>query len=217
MISQVPAPRLNPYVMRLSPVYHIGTLNAARKRQGSLEGRGLSVSLCPEEWRSIARLGDAPTWTLSREDGSFLDAGAALADERVRAGVIAWARDSGYLRWGRRWELTAHDDDGNDLLLRFCTRREAVSERYALDPHSTDEDTPIVLRRLLLATPTMTHRAYQLQPPDASALDHALSFYVEDHLPEIDGLWWNEDLAPAAYSAPRGVIFTQHLSRWRTT
>jgi hypothetical protein len=29
-----------------------------------------------------------------------------------------------------------------------------------------------------------------------------------------DGAWWNEDLAPEIYSAPRGVIFESKLAEW---
>jgi len=31
---------------------------------------------------------------------------------------------------------------------------------------------------------------------------------------DVDGAWWNEELDPAALSAPRGVIFQTKLPEW---
>jgi hypothetical protein len=37
-------------------------------------------------------------------------------------------------------------------------------------------------------------------------------WHAEAH--DYDGVWWNEDLSPANYSAPRGVIFQSRLDEW---
>ena len=48
------------YVLTEGSVFHVGTFDLSTKgAHGDLEGRGLSVSLVPDAWRSIARLGDA--------------------------------------------------------------------------------------------------------------------------------------------------------------
>jgi hypothetical protein len=66
-------PLVRPPVRWISRVAHIGTLDPAAKGAFSWEAHGLSVSLHPEEWEAIARLGGRPWHLLERTGGVFLD------------------------------------------------------------------------------------------------------------------------------------------------
>jgi len=64
---------INVPTINLEKVWHVGgEPKAGTKTQppNSFEGTGLSVSNAPEEWRSIAELGDdTPVWEMRRRDG----------------------------------------------------------------------------------------------------------------------------------------------------
>jgi hypothetical protein len=181
------------------------------KRPGSHEGAGLSVSLDPDAWRTIARLGDRPTWVLRRDEGAFLDVHSVRSDEVSFGHAIRWATRQGYIVRGRLVELHLRNDAGAAVIALFATRDEAERERTALG----DTEASITASMRWLMTPRMAERAMALRPDDhALALDHALSFFVEDCLPNIDGLWWTDDFDPAGLSAPRGVICESRLAYW---
>lgn len=200
------------YRLNLPTLYHVGTLDPRDKRPGSHEGAGLSVSLHPEAWRSIARLGNRPTFTLSRPSGTFIDVHEVISSSERLDAVTAWAARSGYLRRGRLVELHCQNDSGATVVLLCASYKEARRERDALG----DGGAPIVAVERWLMTPRMAKRALSPRDDDhALATDHALSFFVEDTLPEIDGLWWKDTFDPAGLSAPRGVIFGSRLSSWQ--
>lgn len=83
-----------PPTITLARVWHIGTLNAADKAgryTQSLEGAGLSVSVHPEAWNEIARLGGLPWHELTQPGGiRLLDRHRLTVDEL--ATIADWAR-----------------------------------------------------------------------------------------------------------------------------
>ena len=84
---QAPAP-----LAALGLVTHVGTFDPADKGRGgeSYEGTGLSVSVHPEDWEAIARLGGCPWWEADLSDRRLLDGNAALAN-----------RESAWAAWGQ--------------------------------------------------------------------------------------------------------------------
>ena len=38
------------------PLYHVGSMDISKKTRNSYEGNGLSVSICPSAWESIAKI-----------------------------------------------------------------------------------------------------------------------------------------------------------------
>lgn len=196
----------------LAEVFHVGAFERDQKRHGSHEGEGLSVSLDPEAWRAIARLGDHPTWGLRCDEGAFVDVHAVRGSPALFGQVIKWAAHQGYLTRGRLAELHLKDDAGESVVELFATHDEAERERAALG----DLHAPIAMSERYLMTPRMAERAMSLRTDNhALALDHALNFFVEDRLPSVDGLWWADDFDPLGLSAPRGVICRSRLGRWR--
>lgn len=205
------ASRFNHHLLAIEEVYHVGTLEPDMKRRGSHEGAGLSVSLDPDVWRTIARLGDRPTWVLRRDGGAFLDVHSVRSDHVSFRHAIGWAMSQGYVVRGRLVELHLRNDAGAAVVELFATRDEAERERTALG----DTEASITASVRWLMTARMAQRAMALRPDDhALALDHALSFFAEDCLPNVDGLWWTDDLDPGGLSAPRGVICESRLASW---
>lgn len=106
-LTRLDAPDLPPVpphcwpLLPITQVRHVGTLRPEDQGQGgaaggrSQEGVHLSVSHHPEGWRRAAHLGDAPTFTLRRPTGRFLDARAVAGEEALREALLAWGEAGG--------------------------------------------------------------------------------------------------------------------------
>lgn len=176
--------------LRASPTTARGRVphrNPRSRPEAAREPRGIrSLDLSdPEAWRAIARLGGRPTWVLRRAGGMFVDVHSLRSDRRALGTVVRWARRRGYLERGRLVQLHCQNDAGEDILQFFASRADAEAERAALGDHDAIIDTSIHY----LVTAAMAERAMALNRDDhALALDHAVSFFVEDCLPHVDGL-----------------------------
>lgn len=205
-----PSPRQSatlrrPPLLRLPRVCHIGTLNPADKREVSWEAHGLSVSLHPEEWEMIAKLGGAPWHLLERADGVFLDYWAL--GRRTRRQITAWGVENGLLTRRYVHELTQPSEDEATVSTSLhATRKEALSE-CELDAQ------PVSIRRVVAhsATEKLTHRIGR-HLLGLDAFTEALVCFVEDEHPEIDGVWWEDE--HGWLSAPHGCIIPARLERW---
>lgn len=205
----------------LSPpeVYHAGRFlpGADMRSPTSLEGSNLSVSRCPEAWRTIlARPHDLPLWRLSREGCAFLDItglpeatlasirdwglAEGLVEERRVARLETWNEQLG--RWDVDTELPEEDADA----LGDCGDGERLTILDALAPTGLDDIYP------------------QKDPLSHRTLDFLAMAWAERRLPElgleVDGVWWRDPLlvpegAPEFGSAPRGCIFEARLGLWR--
>ncbi len=95
----------------------------------------------------------------------------------------------------------------------FLSQQEAREEYLSLR-FTTLQDVRYNMFMGYVLTEKMKLRARHQALPLAFVRDFVLSFYVEDHLPWIDGLWWEEENNSIALSAPHGVVFTHQLSSW---
>lgn len=204
-------------LLRHKRVFHVGTFDPAAKgtthNRQSLEGNGLSVSLHPEAWRGIARLGNADVWTLTAADGDIPMVDALSMQPQQWAAVSEWARQNGLLQKTKVLRVSWFDDelDGScqmdfDLQqkgktrgqIELAARLEAESrEEASVEMVSSWQGTLVLNDRIGFEVPCM------------QAQDVALTLYVQDVLfarSGTAGVWWNEDLDPQVLSAPRGVI-----------
>ncbi len=194
-------------ILNLECVYHIGELDPSKKgvRGPSYEGNGLSVSTNPEAWEEIAELGGLPWWRLECSGASFLDFHALSPDQK--ATIAAWGEAHGLVHSTTLWKVEYHDDEMETTMVkRFETGVEAREEAEYLevDPPTSEEGfrcTEMLLERMGWSNAL------------ADALDGAAMAYAEDVL-GVDGVWWQDDLAPELLSAPRGVIFRERLQLW---
>lgn len=187
-------------------LYHLGSMNPANKgiQGSSLEGKGLSVSECPDAWRQIARLGGLPCWTLRRPGNQFLDYHKLSAPQW--ASVTAWGEAQGLVVPATLWVLTYEDDElGGEVEQVFASLEAANAEVES-------EDEGLTSRPGFLGTESLSARMGRDVPPSLT-LDFLALAYAEDQL-DIDGVYWADKLDPGAYSAPRAVIFPCKLQSW---
>ncbi|MBK1666621.1 hypothetical protein CKO28_01005 [Rhodovibrio sodomensis] len=197
-------------IRRIPGIYHVGTLAGHAPSGSSFEGNALSVSLCPETWRQIARLGDAPVWRLDKPDARFLDLTllrtgerAALVDLAVRHALIIRARVF------RVWDT---DEAGYPAYMEFADRAEADAEA------SDDPDDPKTITEEdgLVATANLAKRVgIAGDAPSDMTFDFSVMALAEDW--GLDGVTWQEALDPFGLSAPRGAIFQSRVPLFDAT
>lgn len=195
-------------------LWHVGSLLAADKgRQGaSQEGSGLSVSIHPEDWATIARLGGYPTWDLHRPANRFL--AFHKLSKAHREALQSWGIAKGYLILKPQWKLQYYDSEMDDEChCLFDTEEEARKEI----PDWLDESEPATVSEVTLPCPT-TLMAERLgfDTRFCDATDMAATFWVEDET-SLDGVWWQDTYAPESLSAPRGVIVRRAIPQWSIT
>lgn len=195
-------------------VWHVGTVRREEKGWDSHDGDGLSVSLDPDAWHRIAHL-SGPLYRLQKEQAAFLDAYHCLSFEPHMRSVWKWALREQYVERKRVYRVDWYDVEKEEWhRCSFLSQQEAREEYLSLRlPMSQDARYNMFVG--YVPTEKMKLRTHHQALPLAFVRDFALSFYVEDHLPGIDGLWWEEENNPIALSAPRGVIFTYQLSTWK--
>lgn len=198
-------------LQHLDQVWHIGSLNPADRgcHGHSFEGTGLSISVNPDAWEQIAKLGGLLWWELKRPHGAFLDY-LALTEQQL-AELTLWGVREGWLVMRQQWELSWLDSEDNER--RMCYFDSLEKAQYERD----EEDDTVSLKEVVRPCPTkaMDDRL-GFKADVGSALDLAATFWVED-MTSLDGVWWAEYLRPSSLSAPRGVIVRRALDRWSQT
>lgn len=204
--------------LAISKVHHVGLLDPCLKgsvHTHSHEGNCLSVSDCPEVWRQIARLGDAPCWELSRANGRFVRVHKSLGNRAVvrelnrwaLAGELAapmqvWAAYQEDLEDPGTWQFTLHDLESD--------ARMELDDPSVLRPNGK----PCLEQQTVLRATALLEQRIGFPLGSRPADEFLLACWVEDTQPDVDGLWWEDRLAPALLSAPRGGIFPSRVSRW---
>lgn len=199
---------------RFTRLWHVGSLQIADKGvQGpSQEGSGLSVSIHPEDWTSIARLGGYPTWDVRRKLNQFLD--FHKLTKAQRKSLQDWGVAKGYIALKQQWEMRYYDSELDD---ECCGVFDTEAEARREVPDWLEESEPAKITEVTLPcpTPAMEERL-QFSARLCDAMDMAATFWVEDET-QMDGVWWNDVYAPATLSAPRGVIVRRALPQWAIT
>lgn len=194
-------------------VAHIGTWPDAPagrtpRRGASYEGIGLSVSVHPDAWQHIARLGGYPLRWMTRRDGRaglFIDGHAAYPAAK------AWARSQGWVAERAGWEVCWEDDE--------LERRVCINTFDADDAAESVVDEPPRAIKITLPTGELLRRLddyYGAQTNNVHpAFDGELvNRWVATQHPEADGVWWDNILDPATLTAPAGLIVPERLSGW---
>lgn len=219
-------------VIRLPKVFHVGTLDpanlGANSGTSSQEGACLSVSLCPNAWSAIAKLG-GEAHELRKEDGAFLDVTAVLGDEAAKAELERWGIEHELVRLRKLWRSWRYDSELDEWRYMLCkSRSEALEEARDHDgedyPSVADVPAPdghkgVEPVTVPVGTPKLRKlTGYGLRldedASDALAVAFAMIGVPAQTGLEVDGVWWREHYDPAGLSAPRGGIFPARVKLW---
>lgn len=206
-------------VIQTDELYHLGTLNRAdRVRSSSLEGDCLSASLCPDSWEMVAQLGGSPTLVLSREKSLYLDF-CAMSDEQ-RNTIIEEAVTAGEMEpapWFRVWMFDGEADDWRTM--SFWDEEQAWENADEDDLEMAEcptESGELVERveghRLTAIGESRVGRRF---PTDAIFSEDAAALLwtmrSREMMPDLCGVFWDENDDPAIMSAPRYAILPDVL------
>ena len=203
-------------VVSLPKVWHIGTMKQAEKAmqwKSSYEGAGLSVSVNPDAWESIAELGGSPWWQLARADkapGRFLNLYATKGNSRKA--LVEMATSKGWLVRGERFKVSYPDPETETRrICSFATEAQARTERDFLREEA-EGNVRMWRVETELATPALEAIIGQTIAGE-EGYELAVTALVEE-FDTLDGVWWRAPLDVAALSAPVGVISLRALPLW---
>ena len=228
--------------LRLPTVYHVGTMALADRGElysNSQEGNGLSVSLCPEAWKTIARIGGKPLHKLSRPNSLFLD--VLGLDEEVKERIAEWAITEGLAQKSVRFIAWRWDEEEEEWMGMTCGSREEALDELE-DELDGDEPTDVrlsmsedgggppggsLLQEKIIHLLTKVGDTRTLgygRKNDAMGILPMLwaEDVVRPLLTDLMGVWWMENYAPHSLSSPRGAVFpsmvgefTAHNTEWK--
>lgn len=201
-------------------VTHIGFLENPSQINGDLEGPLLSVSVHPEDWEAIARLGGCPWWEITSPNGIlFLDMVQKCPGwEKLEN----WGTKTGIVLQETWWQVptpVGEDDEVGYFLFKEKTEAKENEE---------PECGKISPKKVLVGTPGLVafwqqrrikpiKEASPWQTRDMLAC-YLLESAIHNRIDETpDGLWWNETHDPGALSSPRGGICPNRLVNQQIT
>lgn len=200
-------------LVRLQSLYHAGTFNASQKGINSMEGAGLSVSHHPEDWIRIAKLGGSSIYCMKKKNNSFLN--FYDLQEKHKQEIRSWGMAEGYVQEGVIYELSWETCDDNDC--EVTCQIESEDKNYLKGEQEALEEEEI---ESVLVSKTGLLPLLKLKDETRNPNAHVsqsfslLTTLFAEHALSIDGVWWEEELDPYAYSAPRGVIVPSKISSW---
>jgi hypothetical protein len=195
-------------ILDFKTLFHVGTMNPEDKGityKYSYEGNGLSVSLEPERWIQIAKLGGFPTWKLhNNKNTSFLDF-HSLSDQQIEE-IKEWGKD--LFTEVECYLVESYNEEEEQCFFSFDTRAEAEEEARDFD-NSVDEH--LISSTTRIKASDLLKERVNIRDNDC-ALDLVISEWAEAH--GFDGIWWEDEYG--YYSCPRGVIFKDRVNQWKT-
>jgi len=195
-------------VKTLKGLYHVGTLDASKKRDG-FEGAGLSVSTHPDAWKQIARghvTGD--TYSATKEGNKFLDA-HGLSDAHNEQ-IKQWALENDYLAQQETVTVCYYDDEMEDDL---CSTFNSMADAEAEYDEELEHMDVSVDKGGIVPTDKLKKETRQNRIESTGVLEFVLPIFAEQQ--GLDGVWWQDKLDVNRYSAPRGVIVPSKIKSWK--
>ncbi|WP_210499403.1 hypothetical protein [Vibrio crassostreae] len=190
-----------------STVWHIGTLNSALRNLGGYEGRGLSVSECPEDWRRICKLGGYPLHELSNKQGRFADFYSMDLEK-----LHSWAVDQELAQEVEIFRvMSICGETEEEYFFEFESYEKALGE---LEGNGEEElaDELITKAKTFKATNKMND-LFGHEVSLGLTSEYLFNLFVAEKHPECDGIWYEHE-NDGYYSAPAGIIFDHKLSAW---
>lgn len=202
------------------PLYHVGSMDIKKKSRHSYEGNGLSVSICPSAWESIARISNSKVWKLEKEDMKLLD--YYEVPREVYDSITKWGIENGYLEevYGRYAYSYYSEELGRDVSILCDNFTDAMEEVCLEDIYATyedylnsddgDEETVYPVKSYK-ATDKLQDSSLIEVDEGKYAEEQNFLLYLEKYT-DYDGVYWDEELDVLGLTAPRGVIFNNKLN-----
>jgi hypothetical protein len=198
-------------------VFHVGTLQVDdkdRQNKPSLEAFCVSVSLHPEEWMAVARIGGAPTWALERPGSAWLD--VLALSKAQEAAIIDWGVAEGYAAPTTLWRSWFYDSEAD--CMGYMQWNDEISANNEIDE---DDEASFIdsvdSHRLTPEGMALLERWRD----DKTCLDGLTILWADrvlaPQLPELAGLWWDEDYDIMFLSCPRGGVLPSRLDQFTRT
>lgn len=190
----------------IGDIFHVGMMDLSLKSCFSYEGDGLSISNCPDEWIKITEghtHGDF--FLLHKEKMKLLDFYSLTKKEKTL--IETWAIENEYVSKGSLYKRLTYGEDGEEYFSLHKTYEEALEEADG------EEKYVQTVENALLPSARLRNESYT-QVEYIDVVDRITSLYAEKVL-GYDGVYWNEELNEATYSAPRGVIFNEKLKDFK--
>lgn len=201
-------------------IYHVGNLNKENRgiRGESLEGHLLSVSNCPGEWMTIARLGENTINEVSFVDHEspivLLDMLKIEENEELIDIIKKWGLQNGFLKETQLWRAYNWDCEIEEWRYATClTEREAFEELSNLEPEGPDGGSPVQSFNAFVGTEKMASAIQKKDVYKYDCFEYAAILWAQINVPYVIGAWWDEALDIYSYSAPRGGVFPDQLYR----
>lgn len=193
----------NDKCFKLYEFYHVGTLKKEDKRNDSYEGLGLSVSICPDAWRKIAKLpGETfyceKTLPLLNFYGQEFEIKKECLDKKLLVNEC-------------RYKSFLTNEDGDECFMVHKTKDAALLEVDG-DESLVKKFTTVVASEKLLK-----NLGKDFQYSDIHALQLASTVLVDKYKGfsnYYDGVYFDEKLDVHNYSAPRGVIAPSKIDNY---
>lgn len=202
----------------IETLYHVGTMDIGNKSRFSLEGNGLSVSICPNEWMKIARMSSSTVWSLYKKNIQMLDY-YSLTENDLKVATL-WGVEQGYLKENIIFKVIKFDDEIDcDLESEHNTFKEACEEACFDEEYTSYEEYQDFkeyegsrVERTVGYIPTERLKKISMVDVDISnSKEINLLIFLEMNT-DLDGVYWDEVLDVYRYSAPRGVIFNSKVN-----
>lgn len=192
-------------IIRLSTLYHVGTLDIANKKPHTFEGTGgLSVSTEPDAWRRINRgqtFGD--THRLTKKTGLFLDA-SKLEQEQLDS-LMTWGVQNELLCPCQQYSYSYFDDEmEEDLTFYFDSEAEAEAE--------SEGEHEIIKVDSFKGSNKFAEIVGHANKDNLSLITVAFCLMETN----LDGVYWDAEVDVLRYTAPRGIILQNKLNEWTT-
>lgn len=196
-------------VLTIDTLYHVGALNSEAKSNLSYEGHCLSVSLCPNAWQTIAKIG-GDCHQLHKSEAAFLNVTSLLNNSALEKRLLKFGKDQDYIELAEVYELSWYDDEFEETMsFRVRTMDEALYE-------SEDrEDMNIKPMKDWIETQRLLDRTLQRRSLGSSDPRSLLAVAYAEHLAEqghpVDGVFLDHVYEPHNLSAPAFGILPSKL------
>ncbi len=192
--------------IQVQDVYHIGTLMKSQRSSLNYEGKGLSVSVHPKEWRIICRGKiEGNPFLLSNTDCKLavFNKSDALLSTLQHFGMI-----NGLITVEQQFSYTYYDDEAKSHFIECFKTVESLQAEH------DDDDIDFEMVDVVVPTEKLIKAMTPVKVSDVNPFEELFNIYIQERFEDYDGIWFNRPLDVLCYQAPAGLIFDHKKENW---